>query len=430
MLTQGFDLAAEIIGFILFFSLVAIVSASEQVFLVLTETQVYKIKEDGHGRRERVLEYVRQPQRVVVASILASGVFSASAILCVLLMVASDRGLGLPDLIGAGVLGGLALAILGRALPRAIVTSHPERYAMALVPAFQVVDVLFRPLTVLVRRLLERVSPDSSEEIVAAEEAKAVTEEHDAPPRLEEEKRELIQTIFEFGGTTAKEVMVPRIDMIMADVVSTRDDLLRLVAEHGHSRIPIYEGSVDKVIGAIHVKQLVGNGNGAHGVSSIRELVRPVVFVPESKKIDEVLREFQEKKIHLAIVVDEYGGTAGMVTMEDVLEEIVGEIEDEDDTAEKLVEPIEEGVWRVAGKMDLDDLNEELNLQLPTENSDTLGGFIFEIAGKVPSPGEVVESHGLRFVIDRVHRQRVVRVRIEKLEEARAREGKGGGGIW
>jgi putative hemolysin len=396
MLTQGFDLAAEIIGFILFFSLVAIVSASEQVFLVLTETQVYKIKEDGHGRRERVLEYVRQPQRVVVASILASGVFSASAILCVLLMVASDRGLGLPDLIGAGVLGGLALAILGRALPRAIVTSHPERYAMALVPAFQVVDVLFRPLTVLVRRLLERVSPDSSEEIVAAEEAKAVTEEHDAPPRLEEEKRELIQTIFEFGGTTAKEVMVPRIDMIMADVVSTRDDLLRLVAEHGHSRIPIYEGSVDKVIGAIHVKQLVGNGNGAHGVSSIRELVRPVVFVPESKKIDE----------------------------------IVGEIEDEDDTAEKLVEPIEEGVWRVAGKMDLDDLNEELNLQLPTENSDTLGGFIFEIAGKVPSPGEVVESHGLRFVIDRVHRQRVVRVRIEKLEEARAREGKGGGGIW
>jgi putative hemolysin len=430
MLTQGFNLAAEFAGFFLFLTLVAVVSASEQVFLVLTETQVRRIKDDGGSRRDQVLDYVRHPQRVVVTSILSSGVFTASALLCLLFIVAKGRDLGPADLVTAGLIGGLALAVIGRALPRAIVTSHPERFAVALVPMFQVIDVLFRPLTVLVRRLLERISPDASEEMVAAEESKAVTEEHDAPPRLEEEKRELIQTIFEFGGTTAKEVMVPRIDMIMADAQATCRDVLKLVAEHGHSRIPIYEGSVDKVIGAVHVKQLVGNGDASHGDRPIKELVRPVVFVPESKKIDELLRDFQDRKSHLAIVVDEYGGTAGMVTMEDVLEEIVGEIEDEYDTEEKLVEPLDVGLWRVSGKMDLDDLNDELNLQLPTENSDTLGGFIYEIAGKVPSPGEVVESHGLRFVIDRVHRQRVVRVRIERLEEARAREGKGGGSFW
>jgi CBS domain containing-hemolysin-like protein len=224
--------------------------------------------------------------------------------------------------------------------------------------------------------------------------------------------------------------MVPRIDMIVAGSDATRRDVLKLVAEHGHSRIPIFDDSIDKIIGVVHVTQLLQNGNAELDDGPIKEHIRSVVFVPESKKIDELLREFQEKKTHLAIVVDEYGGTAGMVTMEDVLEEIVGEIEDEDDTAEKLVEPLGDGVYRVAGKMDLDDLNEELKIQLPTENSDTLGGFVFEIAGKVPSPGEVVESHGFRFVVDRVHRQRIVRVRIQRLEEARVREGRGGGGLW
>ncbi len=430
MLNLGWGFAWEIAGVLFFLGMLAVVSACEQVFLLLTESQALRIKDDEGMRRERVVEYVRNPQSVVVTSILSSGVFAAGAILCLLLLVAGERGLGLRDLFGPGLVGGLVLAIAGRALPRALAASNPESAARALVPAFTAVDFLFRPLTHLVRRLLARVSTDASEDLAAAEETRAVVEEHDAPPRLEEEKRELMQSIFEFGGTTAKEIMVPRIDMIMADAVSTRREVLRLVAEHGHSRIPIYEGTVDKVIGAVHVKQLIDASGSTADERPIRDLIRPVVFVPESKKIDELLRDFQDKKTHLAIVVDEYGGTAGMATMEDVLEEIVGEIEDEDDTAERLVEPLEDGGWRVSGKMDLDDLNEELNLQLPTENSDTLGGFIFEIAGKVPSPGDVVEHQGLRFVIDRVHRQRVVRVRIQRLEEARVREGKGGGGFW
>ena len=150
-------------------------------------------------------------------------------------------------------------------------------------------------------------------------------------------------------------------------------------------------------------------------------LARPALFVPETKKIDELMQEFQEKKTHLAIVVDEYGGTSGMVTLEDVLEEIVGEIEDEYDREETLLEPLSDGSYRVAAKIDLDDLNEEMNLQLPTEKSDTLGGFIYELIGKVPSQGEAVEYQSLRFIIDRVHGQRIVRVRIQpKCEEAKA----------
>jgi CBS domain containing-hemolysin-like protein len=297
---------------------------------------------------------------------------------------------------------------------------NPEVSALRLVGIYSVVEALFRPLAWLVRRLLGRVAEDPKSELVAVAEFKAVTEEDDTTPRLQDEKRELIHSIFEFGDTTAKEVMVPRIDMIMAEAGTSRRDVLKLIEAHGHSRIPVYDGSVDEVIGAVHVKQLVRNGSVDASATPVRELVRPVIFVPESKKIDELLQEFQQTKSHLAIVVDEYGGTSGMVTLEDVIEEIVGEIEDEYDTQETLVEPLPDGTWRVAAKIDIDDLNEEMNLNLPTENSDTLGGFIYELVGKVPSQGEAVEYQNLRFVIDRVHRQRIMRVRIQKAEQARA----------
>jgi CBS domain containing-hemolysin-like protein len=177
---------------------------------------------------------------------------------------------------------------------------------------------------------------------------------------------------------------------------------------------------VDKIIGAVHVKELVRDGRVDGDEAPIREFVRAVMFVPETKKIDELLREFQDKKTHLAIVVDEYGGTSGMVTLEDVLEEIVGEIEDEYDNDETLLETLADGTIRVAAKIDIDDLNEEMNLQLPTENSDTLGGFIYELVGKVPVQGDEVQYQGLTFTIDRVHRQRIVRVRIRRREQARA----------
>ncbi len=408
------------LGLLVFVVLLAAVSAAEQVFLSLTEAQLRRLGERQNGRGERILEFVRNPHRVILTTTLSTGVFYAGAILCLLALVSGGKTVGLSDIVGPGVLGGLVLAVLARSLPRALAAARPEASAVALVDVFGAVDVVFRPLGWLVRKLMARVSDDAEEELLAAEEFKAVAEDDDETPRLQDEKREILHSIFEFGGTTTREVMVPRIDVIMADADTPRREVLRLIAEHGHSRIPVYEGSVDRILGAVHVKELVRDGRVGGDDTPIREFVRPVMFVPETKKIDELLHEFQEKRTHLAIVVDEYGGTSGMVTLEDVLEEIVGEIEDEYDHAEPLLEALADGSYRVAGKIDIDDLNEEMNLALPTENSDTLGGFIYELVGKVPSQGETVEYQGLRFVIDRVHRQRIVRVRIQKAEEARA----------
>ncbi|MFN8177423.1 MAG: hemolysin family protein [bacterium] len=407
------------LGVLFFGGLLSVVSAAEQVFLSLTETELRRVAERGNGRSERIVEYVRNPHRVIVTTTLSTGVFFAGAILCVLLLVSGAGPVRLGDIVGPGLLGGLTLAIVGRSLPRALAAAQPDVAAVRLVDAFSAVDTVFQPLGWVLRRIMSRVSDEAEEDLVATEEFKAVAQDDGQTPLLQDEKREILHSIFEFGGTTTREIMVPRIDMIMADADTPRRHVLRLIAEHGHSRIPVYEGSVDRILGAVHVKELVRDGRVGGDETPIREFVRPVMFVPETKKIDELLHEFQEKRTHLAIVVDEYGGTSGMVTLEDVLEEIVGEIEDEYDKSEPLFEPLADGSYRVAGKIDIDDLNEEMNVQLPTENSDTLGGFLFELVGKVPSQGETVEYQGLRFVIDRVHRQRIVRVRIQRAEEAR-----------
>jgi CBS domain containing-hemolysin-like protein len=417
--TTNFTLVFAALGVAFFSLMLAIVSASEQVFLSLTEAQLRRLKARGNGRVARVMGFVRMPHRVIRTTSLSSGVFFAGAILCLLLLVSRGEAVTPRHIAGPGLAGGLLLAVLGRSLPRALASARPASVAFHLVQVFSLVDLIFGPLTWLVRRLMERIAGESEDDVVATAEFKAVATDDEEAPRLEDEKRELMHSIFEFGGTTAKEVMVPRIDMIMAEAGTARSEVLRLISDHGHSRIPVYDGSVDRILGAVHVKELVKNGHADANERPIRDFVNPVMFVPETKKIDELMREFQDRKSHLAIVVDEYGGTSGMVTLEDVLEEIVGEIEDEYDQEETLFETLEDGSYRVAAKIDIDDLNEEADLQLPTENSDTLGGFIYELIGKVPSQGDEVDYRGYTFTIDRVHRQRIVRVRIRRKARAR-----------
>jgi CBS domain containing-hemolysin-like protein len=420
MLSLGLEVILPLAGIVGFTMLLAVAAAAEQAFLSLTEAQIRRLKDRENGKAERILQWVRSPHQVIITTVLSTGVFASGAILSFILLLLRSDPVSVGRVVGWGLVGGLVLAIVGRAVPRAMVSARPERSAFRLVGVYSIIAGVFRPLTWLVRLLLTRVSDEAHDDLVATEEFKAVTEEDEETPRLHDEKRELIHSIVEFGGTTAKEVMVPRIDMIMVEASAPRREVLKQIAEHGHSRIPVFDESVDKILGVVHVKQLVMDGTVVGDETPAREFVRPVMFVPESKKIDELLQQFQSEKSHLAIVVDEYGGTSGMVTLEDVLEEIVGEIEDEYDTEETLLEPLADGSYRVAAKIDLDDLNEEMNLQLPTERSDTLGGFIYELVGKVPSQGEAVDYGNLKFVIDRVHRQRIIRVRIKKKEAARA----------
>ncbi|MBU8922417.1 MAG: hemolysin family protein [Bacteroidales bacterium] len=219
----------------------------------------------------------------------------------------------------------------------------------------------------------------------------------------------LVRSIVEFGEKKVREVMVPRIDVFAIDFQADIEDIREQVSEAGHSRVPIYDTSIDRILGILCVKDLVDTSCEDES-DDIRRLVREPFFVPEGKKLEELLREFQMMKKHLAIVVDEYGGTSGIVTLEDILEEIVGEIRDEHDQEGPLVRAMGENIYSVEGRINLDELDELLDISLLSDDVDTLGGFIFDLLGRVPEEGEEIEYEGMEFRIDRLEGQRIAEV--------------------
>jgi CBS domain containing-hemolysin-like protein len=232
---------------------------------------------------------------------------------------------------------------------------------------------------------------------------------------LEEEEGEMIRSIFEFGDTVAREIMVPRIDVEAAPATMTLGKVVDQAVEAGHSRVPIYEDSIDKILGIFYVKDALRFLREGRLDVAVREVIRPAYFVPETKKVDELLREMQARRVHVAIVVDEYGGTAGLVTIEDILEEIVGEIQDEFDAEEAMVQQLNEHEALVDAMVMLDDLNETLSLALQEEDVDTLGGFVYARLGRVPEQGDEVVADGVRLIVDDVEGNRITKVRVVKL---------------
>lgn len=230
----------------------------------------------------------------------------------------------------------------------------------------------------------------------------------------ETDERQLVSSVFDFGDTKVREVMVPRIDMVAVNVHTTPSEAVDLIIEAGHSRVPVYDDSIDRVVGVLHAKDVLAKVVAGEEFS-IRQIMRGVHFVPESKKIVDLLSELRERRIHIAIAVDEYGGTAGLVTMEDVLEELVGDIQDEFDAEEELVRKVDEDTALVNARIRLDELNETLLIDLPEGDADTLGGFLYESIGRVPRVGEVFASRGLEFKIESIVRQRIGKVVVKGL---------------
>ncbi len=232
---------------------------------------------------------------------------------------------------------------------------------------------------------------------------------------IEEEERELIHSVFEFGDTVVREVMVPRPDMITLPAHTSFDDALKTIVDAGYSRIPLYEGDTDNIVGVLYAKDLLKRVQETKSDSKVSSLGRAPTFIPEQKKVSELLREMQSQHVHMSIVVDEYGGTAGLVTIEDLIEEIVGEIVDEYDKEEPLVEPIDDETIRVDAKMPIDEVNELLGVELPHEEWDTVGGLVFGLTGRVPLVGEKVNFDSIEFRTERVTGRRIQKVVIKKL---------------
>jgi len=254
---------------------------------------------------------------------------------------------------------------------------------------------------------------DDVEELTAGE---------DSDRLLDRDEREMISRVIHLGETVVREIMVPRIDMVALEESTPLEEAIRVIRIEGHSRLPVYHESVDEIVGFLYAKDLITHYEQLH-TKQLRELVRPTYFVPETKRVAELLAEMRSRRIYLAMVVDEYGGTAGLVTMEDVIEEVVGEIHDELDEEQHLVHPLGDGSFRVDAKVDLDELNERLQVALPADEYDTLGGFLYALAGKIPAAGDRFTHQGLEFTITTVRGRRITQVLLRPQQTAPAAEG-------
>ena len=297
-----------------------------------------------------------------------------------------------------------------------VVTRHPEAWAMRLAPYVRTTTVILSPILLLPlaisRRKGDQQEPVSS---VTEEELKSMVDAGHEGGVLETEERQMIYSIFELGDTLVREIMLPRIYINALEVSTTLSDAVDALIKSGHSRVPVYKESIDNILGLLYAKDLLKVWNRGDQIESLRSLLRPATFVPEAKKVDELLQEMQAGRVHLAMVVDEYGGIAGLVTLEDIFEEIVGEIQDEYDQSEEApYTKIAEGEYVFQGRVDLRDFNEIMDSQLPTEETETLGGFIYEQKGRVPTSAETLQVGDILLTIEQVTGRRIRKVRAKK----------------
>jgi CBS domain containing-hemolysin-like protein len=348
---------------------------------------------------------VEDPVHTGVALGIARGVAMLSVVVSAVALVHAAGP------VGAGVFAAASL-LLPTFAARALALEGAGSLLRFVRPIVIPVVYLLRPVAVLGSKLLGRASPAlprlfAFEVIPLAEKMELVgTRGDDA---AEGEEHRIISSIADFGGKRARDIMVPRIDIVALDVKMDREELFAAIVEAGHSRIPVYEGSIDRIIGTLHTQDLLVKVLSREEFS-IRALAREAFFVPESKLISELLAEFKVRRQHLAIVVDEYGGTAGIVTLEDVIEELVGDIRDEFDSEEELVRRLDRDTAVVSARIRIEELNEILGLDLSEEVADTLGGLLYHEIGRVPRVGDRWLHGGVEFEVQAVERQRVVRV--------------------
>lgn len=299
----------------------------------------------------------------------------------------------------------------------------PEAWALRLTPLARAIALLMRPLLALPARLSNLSGEPKQLVTITEDELRSFVDASQREGVLEKDERQMIFSIFEFGDTLVREIMVPRIDIFALDEETPIEKVADALLESGYSRVPVFRDNIDNIVGLLYAKDLLRVWRTPQQIKSLRELVRPAYFVPEAKKLDDLLAEMQGGRIHIAIVVDEYGGVAGLVTMEDMMEEIVGEIQDEYDHGEELsYQKADNGDLIFHGRINLDDFNEVMGSHLHSEDADTLGGFLFGRIGRVPKVGERVEEDGLILIIEQIVGRRIRRVRTQKTESARAQE--------
>lgn len=360
-------------------------------------------------------------------SLLSGALLQVALVAAVGFTVVTLRQFGLIAAASYAILLWAAVTVVWKFMLAWVPEEIAELILRSLIPVSHLFYYIFWPFLFPLRWALERVERrrdlEEEEEEPTEEEVQAYIDVGEEEGIIEEEEGKLIQSIVDFGDKIARELMTPRIDMLAFEVNKSVDELAKLFSESKYSRIPVYEENIDRIVGIVHIKELF-DAVLRNEKRTVRELARPAYFVPETKLVSELLREFQIEHLQIAVVVDEYGGTAGLITIEDIIEEIVGEIADEHEDKDESVVEIENGVFLVNGVFRVDSLEELINADIRGEGYETVAGLIFTHIGRVPKPGEIVRKNGVIFEVERADRKRIHRVRVYRdPEDLAAAEG-------
>jgi putative hemolysin len=393
----------------------ALLALAETSLVRMSRAKALALVEDGRRGAKTLLRLTENPQGFLNPVLLL--VLICQLVVATLVGILASNWFGAWGVAAATVFEIVVIFVLGEAVPKNWAVHHPERAALFSAPLVSAL-VRFWPVRIVSGALIGLANLLIGQQgqylgsLVTESELLAMADVALEGDVIETDERALIHSIIEFGDTVVREVMVPRPDMVTVGADETVEAVLERALEIGFSRLPAVEQQVDDVVGIAYTKDMIRTVRSGQGGDAVRSHLRTAHFVPETKRVSDLMREMQAETFHLAVVVNEYGGTAGLVTLEDLIEELVGEIVDEFDVEEAPVERLDSGELRVSARLAVDEVNELIDASLPTGAWDTVGGLVFDLLGHVPIAGESVTVDGLRLVVDRVNGRRIERVRI------------------
>ncbi|PKL63784.1 MAG: HlyC/CorC family transporter [Methanomicrobiales archaeon HGW-Methanomicrobiales-3] len=408
--------ALTIFLFILCIILSAFFSASEVALIAMTRAKVRTLVNENRPGSIALAKLKESPEHLLITILIGNNIVNvaaASLATAVAIQIFGDIGVG----IATGFVV-LVLLFFGEIGPKIYAARATESFALTIAPVIFALSRLFGPIIWLIIKVNPRLGGgrDSSEPAVTEEEIKEWIDVGKEEGTIEQDEQDLLYSVLEFGDTTAREIMTPRVDVVLIEDTSSIEDAIRIFNDTGFSRIPVFHDRIDNIIGILNVKDIFAAMVSRRQESTIREVMYDPTFVPETKKIDDLLKELQVNRVQIAIVIDEYSSFVGIVTVEDILEELVGDIMDEHDQEEPDVQEIAPGVFVVDAQMWVVDANERLSINLPTDESyETIGGLVIDRLGHLPlHPGEKVEipTENITLSVMQMHGRRIVKVKI------------------
>ncbi len=401
-------------------------SASETALTAFKSMDLEEIENTNPKTAKLLKKWLTKPNEILTAILLGNNIVnilaSSIATVVTLQIMGSKSGNAVAV---ATISMTVVVLIFGEITPKIVAKTYSKKISGIVIGPIYVLSIIALPIIKLLMFITKIISRMMGVDIkhenlmITEEEIKSYINVGEAEGIIEEEEREMIHSIIEFGDTTAKEVMTPRTSIFMLDAESTIDEVWDDIIQSGYSRIPVYGEDLDEILGILYVKDLMILAKKGTTDIPIKNVLREAYFVPDTKSIVEILNEFRSKQVHMAIVLDEYGGTVGLATIEDLIEEIIGEIKDEYDLHEEdEIEKIGESKYRVDARINIEDLNKELELNIPeSEDYESLGGYILDILGRVAEVEDVVELEGIKMKVLEIDKMRVVKILIEISEE-------------